>query len=310
MKVMVTGGAGFIGSHVVDAFVEAGHDVFVVDDLSTGRAANVNSAARFYNVDIRSEELEEVVAAEQPEVVSHQAARANVRESMAKPLLYADVNVLGSLNVLECSRKHDVRKVIYASTGGASYGEPQTLPVPEDHPVNPLDPYGASKHHVEHYLYLYRHNYGLDYTILRYPNVFGPRQDPHGEAGVVAIFTRMMLDGRQPVINGTGEQERDFAYVSDVAHANLIAAQRGDGGTYNIGSGVGTTVNQIYERLAGLTGYSAPPVHGPAKQGEVFKIYLDATRARRELGWTPQVSLEDGLCRTVEFFERVRGDSI
>lgn len=303
MKVMVTGGAGFIGSHVVDALVAAGHDVCVVDDLSTGRAANVNSAARFYQVDIRSADLAEVFAAERPQAVSHQAARANVRESMDKPLLYADVNVLGSLNVLECCRKHGVRKVIYASTGGASYGEPQQLPAPEDHPVNPLDPYGASKHHVEHYLYLYRYNYGLEYTILRYPNVFGPRQDPHGEAGVVAIFTGQMLTGGQPVINGTGEQERDFVYVSDVARANLIATERGDGGTYNIGSGAGTSVNQIYDRLAALTGYTAPPVHGPGKQGEVFKIYLDATRARQELGWAPQVPLDDGLARTVAFFK-------
>ena len=172
-----------------------------------------------------------------------------------------------------------------------------------DHPVNPLDPYGASKHHVEHYLYLYHYNYGLEYTILRYPNVFGPRQDPHGEAGVVAIFTGQMLAGGQPVINGTGGQERDFVYVSDVARANLIATERGDRGTYNIGSGAGTSVNQIYDRLAALTGYTAPPVHGPGKQGEVFKIYLDATRARRELGWAPQVPLDDGLARTVAFFK-------
>ncbi|MFN8496832.1 MAG: NAD-dependent epimerase/dehydratase family protein [Anaerolineae bacterium] len=303
MRVMVTGGAGFIGSHVVDAFLEQGHAVCVVDDLSTGRAANVNPAARFYDVDIRGADLAEVFAVERPDVVSHQAARANVRESLDKPLLYADVNVLGSLNVLECCRKHGVRKVIYASTGGASYGEPHVLPVPEDHPVNPLDPYGASKHHVEHYLYLYRYNYGLEYTILRYPNVFGPRQDPHGEAGVVAIFTGQMLGGGQPLINGTGEQERDFVYVSDVARANLIAAERGDGGTYNIGSGVGTSVNRIYERLAALTGYNAPAAHGPGKPGEVYKIYLDATRARQELEWTPQVSLDDGLARTVAFFK-------
>ena len=211
--------------------------------------------------------------------------------------------MVGSLNLLECCRQYGARKVVYASTGGASYGEPRTLPVPEDHPINPLDPYGASKHHVEHYLYLYRANYGLDYTILRYPNVFGPRQDPLGEAGVVAIFTGQMLRGQQPVINGSGDQERDFVYVSDVARANLIAAQRGSGGTYNIGRGIGTSVNQIFALLAWFTGFQGPAAFGSAKQGEVYKIYLDAGRASRELGWTPRVALEEGLFKTVTYFK-------
>lgn len=302
MKILVTGGAGFIGSHVVDALVAAGHDVSVVDDLSTGRRHNLNPRARFYQVDIRDAALGDIIAQEKPDVVSHQAARANVRESMEKPILYADVNILGSLNLLESCRRHGVRKVIYASTGGASYGEPQQLPVPEDHPINPLDPYGASKHHVEHYLYLYRANYGLDYTILRYPNVFGPRQDPHGEAGVVAIFTGLMLSGGEPIINGTGEQERDFVDVSDVARANWLALSQGGGRVYNIGSGTGTSINRIYALLAELTSYDGPVVHGPSKQGEVYKIYLDASRARRELGWYPKMSLETGLARTVEYF--------
>ena len=302
MKILVTGGAGFIGSHVVDALVAAGHDVSVVDDLSTGRRHNLNPRARFYQVDIRDAALDDIIAQEKPDVVSHQAARANVRESMEKPILYADVNILGSLNLLESCRRHGVRKVIYASTGGASYGEPQQLPVPEDHPINPLDPYGASKHHVEHYLYLYRANYGLDYTILRYPNVFGPRQAPHGEAGVVAIFTGLMLSGGEPIINGTGEQERDFVDVSDVARANWLALSQGGGRVYNIGSGTGTSINRIYALLAELTSYDGPVVHGPSKQGEVYKIYLDASRARRELGWYPKMSLETGLARTVEYF--------
>lgn len=303
MNILVTGGAGFIGSHVVDAFLAEGHRVAVIDDLSTGRREQVNPAARFYQADIRDDEaIGRILAMEKPEVISHQAARANVRESMEKPVLYADVNVLGSLRLLEAARKHGVRKVIYASTGGAVYGEPQYLPVDEDHPINPLDPYGASKHHVEHYLHLYRLNYGLQYTILRYPNVYGPRQDPLGEAGVVAIFTGQMLSGRQPVIFGTGEQQRDFVYVTDVARANVLALTRGDGGIYCIGSGVGSSVNQIFAALKQATGYQGPEVHGPAKLGEVSRIYLNAARARAELGWQPTVPLQEGLNRTVEYF--------
>jgi UDP-glucose 4-epimerase len=302
MKVLVTGGAGFIGSHVVDAFLAEGHQVAVVDDLSTGREDNLNPRARFYPVDIRSPDLAEVFATEKPEVVSHHAARANVRESMEKPLLYADVNILGSLNLLELSRTHGVRKFIYISTGGVVYGEPQYLPVDEDHPINPLDPYGASKHHVEHYVHLYQANYGLSYTVLRYPNVYGPRQDPYGEAGVVAIFVHRMLQGQQVVINGSGDQERDFVYVSDVARANLLALERGDGGIYNVGSGVGTSINAIFSRLRSITGYQGDEVHGPPKLGEVYRVFLDSSRAHEALGWWPQVSLDEGLARTVEYF--------
>jgi len=305
MKILVTGGAGFIGSHVVDALIEQGHEVAVVDDLSTGKREHVNPRARFYRLDIRDAQgLEEVFAAERPEIVNHQAARANVRESLEKPVLYAEVNVIGSLNLLELSRKYGVEKFIYASTGGAVYGEPEYLPADEAHPINPLDPYGASKHFVEHYLYLYSVNYGLRYTILRYPNVYGPRQDPYGEAGVVAIFTGQMLRGEQAVINGSGEQERDFVYVGDVVEANLQALDRGDGGIYNLGWGFGTSVNEIFARLKEITGYEKEAVHGPPKKGEVFKICLDATKARRELGWVPRVGLDEGLRMTVEYFRR------
>ncbi len=302
MKVVVTGGAGFIGSHVVDAFVNAGHQVVVVDDLSTGRKENLNPKARFYQIDIRSDGLEEVFIKEKPAIVSHQAARANVRESMEKPILYADVNVLGSLNLLEICRKHGVKRVIYASTGGAVYGEPQYLPVDENHPINPLDPYGASKHHVEHYLHLYWLNYKLPYVILRYPNVYGPRQDPLGEARVVAIITGKMLKGEQAIINGNGEQERDFVYVGDVARSNVLAVERGDNGIYNIGSGIGTNINTIFEELKRATGYKLPAVHGPAKLGEVFKIYLKSDEAKGALGWQPTVGLREGLERTVAWF--------
>lgn len=305
MKILVTGGAGFIGSHVVDALIEKGHEVAVVDDLSTGKREHLNPRARFYHLDIRdAKSLEDVFATERLEIVNHQAARANVRESMERPVLYAEVNVIGSLNLLELSREYKVKKFIYASTGGAVYGEPEHLPADEAHPINPLDPYGASKHFVEHYLHLYGVNYGLHYTILRYPNVYGPRQDPYGEAGVVAIFTGQMLRGEQAVINGSGEQERDFVYVGDIVEANLLALDKGDGRLYNLGWGFGTSVNEIFAQLKELTGYSLDPVHGPPIQGEVFKIYLDATEARHELGWVPRVGLEEGLRMTVEYFER------
>ena len=304
MKILVTGGAGFIGSHIADTFIAAGHQVCVVDDLSTGFRHNVAPGIRLHEVDIREARLTGVFESEKPEVVCHQAARANVRESLEKPLLYAEVNVVGSLNVLECCRRFGVRKVIYASTGGAVYGPPRQLPVSEDHVINPLDPYGASKHHVEHYLHLYRENFGISYTSLRYPNVYGPRQNPFGEAGVVAIFARQMLDRGRPIINGSGEQERDFVSVSDVAQANLLALEKGDGEILNIGSGLGTSVNTIFSTLARLTGYSGEAVHGPGKAGEVYKIYLNAGRAREILGWSPKIGLMEGLGATVDFFRK------
>ncbi len=309
MRILVTGGAGFIGSHVTDALIERGHEGIVVDDLSTGKREHLNPQARFYHLDIRdAQALEEVFAAERPEIVNHQAARANVRESMAKPVLYAEVNIIGSLNLLELSRKYEVGKFIYASTGGAVYGEPEYLPADEAHPINPLDPYGASKHFVEHYLHLYGVNYDLSYTVLRYPNVYGPRQDPYGEAGVVAIFTGQMLKGGEPVINGSGEQERDFVYVGDIAEANIKAMEKGDGQIYNIGWGIGTSINEIFAKLKEITGHKKKAVHGPAKLGEVFKIYLDASKAQRELGWVPQVGLDEGMRMTVEYFRNAHKD--
>jgi UDP-glucose 4-epimerase len=302
MKILVTGGAGFIGSHIVDAYLSAGHEVSVVDDLSSGFRHNLPKSVRLHEVDIRNGRLAEVFEAEKPEVVNHQAARANVRESLEKPLLYADVNVVGSVNVLECCRRFGVKKLIYASTGGAVYGEPQWLPVSEDHAINPLDPYGASKHHVEHYLYLYQKNFDIAFTALRYPNVYGPRQDPHGEAGVIAIFAGQMLGDGKPLINGTGEQERDFVHVSDVAKASIMALKRGDNEILNIGGGFGTSVNTIFTTLVELTDFQERPVHGPAKKGEVYKIFLNSERARNLLGWRPEVSLREGLALTVEFF--------
>lgn len=301
MKILVTGGAGFIGSNIADALVTRGHEVAVLDDLSTGREKNLSPYVKFYRVDIRDNHaLERVFDEFKPEMISHQAAKADVRESLQKPQLYADVNIIGSLNLLENARRVGTKKIIYAGTGGATYGEPQSLPVPESHPVNPLDPYGASKHQVEHYLFLYNYNYGLKFTVLRYPNVYGPRQNPFGEAGVIAIFTYKMLKGETPTINGKGDRERDFCYVGDVARANALAIENGDNQIYNIGSGIGTNINTIYEKLQQYTGFSSPARYGPDKPGEVYKIYLDASKARRELGWEANVGLDEGLQLTVD----------
>jgi len=303
MKVLVTGGAGFIGSHVADACLAAGHNVCIVDDLSTGKRGNVNPSASFYQVDLcDADALERIFADERPEAICHLAAKADVRESMAKPVLYAEVNIIGSLNLLQLARRYETHKVIYASTGGACYGELVYLPADEQHPINPLDPYGVSKHAVEHYLYLYRLHYGIDYAILRFPNVYGPRQDPHGEAGVVAIWTAQMMAGQPTRIYGSGEQERDFVYVGDIAQANVLALTKGSGIIANLGSGVGTSINALFDMLKESIGYQGDKVHTAAKQGEVFRSFITNEVARQELGWQPIVSLQEGLDRTVAYF--------
>jgi UDP-glucose 4-epimerase len=306
-RVAVTGGAGFIGSHIVELLVEAGYDVSVVDDLHTGKRENVHAAARFHHVDIRNAAaLERVLAAERPAYVIHQAAWADVRGSLVDPAGYASVNVIGSLNLLQSARRHDVRKIVFASTGGAIYGDPRELPATEGCPPRPLDPYGASKLACEFFMDTFRHNFGLEYCALRYGNVYGPRQDPFGEAGVVAIFTGRMLRNEPAIINGDGLQQRDFVYAGDIARANVLALGIGSG-IYNLGTGVPTDINTIFDELARLTGYDQPRRHGPAKPGEVRTTYLDAGRARRELCWTPRVSLAEGLERTVQFFGGGRG---
>jgi len=301
-KVLVTGGAGFIGSHVVDLFLAKGYEVVVLDNYSTGRLSNLNPQATFYQMDIRSPEVRDVFAAEKPDYVSHHAAQADVRRSVTEPLFDADVNILGSINLIECAKEFEVKRFVYISTGGAVYGEPERLPCDEDHPVNPICQYGASKHTVEHYLYMYHANYGLKYTILRYPNVFGPRQNPHGEAGVVAIFTGKMLAGEPVIVNGDGEQTRDFVYVGDCAYANYLAVTTNhQPGIYNLGWGRPTSINEIFLALAKATGYTKPDQHGPVKVGETRHIYLDATKVAKELGWTPTVTLAQGLEKTVAY---------
>ncbi len=307
MRILVTGGAGFIGSHIVDAYIGQGHQVVVVDDLSTGHKENVNPHARFLEMDVRDSALPDLFKKERFDVVNHQAARGNVRASMEDPLVYADVNVRGGVNLLECSRKYGVKKFIYASTGGCVYGELQYLPADEKHPIAPRDPYGASKASFELYLPVFAVNYGLKYTIFRYPNVYGPRQDPFGEAGVVSIFTGQMLQGAQPIINGDGEQERDYVFVEDVAQANLMTLSDGDNDVFNLGWGIGTSVNTIFHSLKNIINSDTKEVHGPPKLGEVRRSCLDASKAKHVLGWEPRVELEEGLKRTVEFFRPVFG---
>ena len=303
-KILVTGGAGFIGSHVVDLFVAQGYEVVILDDLSTGHASNLNPAARFYQIDIRSPQVREVFEAEKPDYVSHHAAQMDVRRSVAQPLVDASINILGSINLLEYAKEFGVKRFVYISTGGAVYGEPEQLPCDEMHPINPICQYGASKHTVEHYLYMYHVNYGLRYTILRYPNVFGPRQDPHGEAGVVSIFTGKMLAAEQIIINGDGDQTRDFVYVGDCARANYLALTIDhQPGIYNLGWGRPTSINDIFSTLAKITGYTLPVQHGPAKVGETRHIYLDASKIKKEFGWAPTITLEEGLEKTVTYFK-------
>jgi UDP-glucose 4-epimerase len=308
VKVLVTGGAGFIGSHVVDAYLEAGHEVLVVDDLSTGSRANINPAASFYEMDIRESRLADVFEKERPDCVNHLAAQVDVRRSLAEPLFDADVNILGSVNLLECVRKYPVKRLIYVSTGGAVYGEPEYLPCDESHPIRPVCQYGASKFIVEKYLYMYQLNHGVNYAVVRYPNVYGPRQDPHGEAGVVAIFAGRMLTGEEVIIHGDGEQQRDFVFVGDCVRANLLITEADSGGTYNIGSGRGTSVNELFWVLKDITGYGQMPVHGPPKLGETRTIYLSAEKARSELGWRQTKSLRQGLEATVNFLRSKAAD--
>jgi UDP-glucose 4-epimerase len=307
--ILVTGGAGFVGSHLADAYVAGRHRVVVVDDLFTGHRENVNPHCEFHELDIRDPRLEELFQKNQFDLVSHQAARGNVRASMEDPMTYADVNVRGGVNLLECCRKYGVRKIVYSSTGGCVYGEPRYLPADESHPLQPRDPYGASKASFELYLPVYAMNYGLRYTILRYPNVYGPRQDPYGEAGVVSIFAGQMMREMQPVINGDGEQLRDYVYVADVVRANLLVMDRGDDDVFNVGWGTGTSVNEIFRRLKAILSSGANEMHGPAKLGEIRQTYLNSAKAASQLGWKPEVALDEGLQRTTDYFRNILAPS-
>jgi len=304
VKILVTGGAGFIGSHVVDRFVQEGYEVVVADNLSTGKRRNVNRAARFYRADIRGRWMERVFRRERPAIVCHHAAQMDVRRSVQDPIFDAESNILGTLNVLQLAVKYGVRKVIFASSGGAVYGETDDLPVSESQVTRPLSPYGISKAVGDEYLRYFHDAGGLEFVSLRYANVYGPRQDPHGEAGVVGIFAQKMLLGDQPIINGNGRQTRDFIYVDDVVEANVAALGKTARGVYNVGTGKETSINELFGILAGLTNPSVREVHGPAKKGEQLRISLNSTRLHRELDWEPKVSLKDGLARTLEYYRR------
>ncbi|MBI2902362.1 MAG: NAD-dependent epimerase/dehydratase family protein [Candidatus Methylomirabilis oxyfera] len=312
MKILVTGGAGFIGSHVVDALVREGHEVVVVDDLSMGRRAQVHPAARFRLADIRRRDaMEEIFRAERPDVVNHHAAQGNLRRSMTEPSFDASVNIVGSLILIELSLVYEVKRFVYISSGGAVYGEPQRVPVDEDHPIRPISAYGVSKYSVERYLDLYRSESGLNYTILRYANVYGPRQNPRGEAGVVAIFSRQMLAGERPTIFGDGTKTRDYVHVDDITRANLlaIAEERAAGRVYNLGLGNEVSDRQIFELVRSSVGVAMEPILAAKRPGEIDRICLDPSRAKAELSWEPSIPMEEGIGRTVAFYRREGGQA-
>ena len=304
MRILVTGGAGFIGSHVADAYLEQGHEVIIVDDLSRGSLKNVNPRAKFYRGDILDRAfVDSVFAKEKPEVLNHHAAQMDVSRAVREPVWDATVNIIGSLNLLQAAVAYSASRIVYASTGGAIYGNPTQLPVSEETPPAPISPYGISKHTVEHYLHLFHVLYNIPYVVLRYGNVYGPRQSSKGEAGVFAIFCEQMLNGEQPVIYGDGSKVRDYIFVSDIARANVAALTHGAGEIYNVASGTGTRDQDVFDRLRDLVAKEKiNPRYASKRPGEVDRIYLDISKAEAGLNWKPTVPLSDGARMTVEFF--------
>jgi UDP-glucose 4-epimerase len=304
MKVLVTGGAGFIGSHVVDAYLKEGHEVAVVDNLSSGKEENINSKARFYHLDIQDPQIEKIFKEYHFDLVNHHAAQVDVRRSVTDPIFDAEVNVIGLLNILQNCVRFGVKRFIFASSGGVIYGEPATLPAKETFPLMPLSPYGVSKLMGEQYLHYYQVVHQLDFCILRYANVYGPRQDPSGEAGVVAIFISNLLNRDQPKIFGDGEQLRDYVYVGDVVRANLLAITRGTGEAFNIATGKATSVNRLLSLIQSMMGTDVKPIYCPKRPGEIYKNFLDINKAEALLGWRPKVPLSEGLKKTLDFFKK------
>ncbi len=310
MKILVTGGAGFIASHLVDNLISQGYDVVIIDNLTTGKEENINSKATFYKDDIgNTESLEKIFEEERPDFVNHHAAQVDLRRSVRDPIFDAQVNIMGSLNLINVSRKYNVKRFIYASTGGAVYGEPRYLPVDENHLIDPQSQYGVSKHTVEHYLFVFRQTYNLPYIILRYPNVYGPRQDPHGEAGVVAIFTEQMFDGKQPTIFGDGTKTRDYVYVGDLVDANMRAMFgqiQSEGECYNLGWGKEIKDIEVFESVRDALGLSVEPLFDEKRPGEIDRICLNNSKAVKGLGWSPKVEFREGIKLTTSFYEERR----
>jgi len=304
MKVIVTGGAGFIGSHIVDKLIARGDSVVIIDDLSTGKKENLNPKAKFYRLSIVDKKIEQVFAKEKPDYVIHQAAQVDVTRSVKEPLYDAEVNILGSLNILECCRKYGVKKIVYGNSGGAGSGEPQYLPMDEKHPIAPLCPYGVSKHTFEHYLEVYSKLYRLTFASLRYANVYGPRQDPFGEGGVVAIFSHKLLNGQAPRIFGDGKQTRDFVFVEDVADANILALTKGENCCFNVSTGKETSINELFRLMQNLLKSKIEAKHAELRKGEIIRSVLSNAKIKKELAWEPKARLEEGLKKTIDFFRK------
>jgi len=304
MKILVTGGAGFIGSHIADAYIKAGHEVVIIDNLSTGREKNVNEKATLIKMDIRDKAVADVFKDHQFDIVNHQAAQMDVRLSVKDPVYDAENNVIGFLNIVQNAAENKVNKVLYASSGGVVYGEQDYFPADEEHPQRPLCPYGVTKLIGEKYLFYYAMSTGLKYTAFRYANVYGPRQNPHGEAGVIAIFLQKLFNKEQAVINGDGGQTRDYVYIADVVKANVAALDKGDNDVFNIGTGVETDVNEIYQELNRATGANMPEQHGPGMPGEQRRSVLNIEKAGKVLGWQPDFNFAGGIDATVEFFRQ------
>jgi len=302
LNILVTGGAGFIASHIADAFIESGHNVTIIDNLTTGREENINPKAKFFKVDIR-DDLSKIFEEGKFDVVNHHAAQIDVRRSVSDPIYDAGVNILGTLNLLQNSVKNRVKKFMFASTGGAVYGEQDYFPADENHKQQPLSPYGISKLAVEKYLYFYKEVHGLRYTILRYANIYGPRQNPLGEAGVVCIFLDKILAGEQPIINGSGEQTRDYVYVKDVVKANLLTLNEEDSEIYNVGTGIETSVNELFRLINQNFNNLIKEVHGPAKPGEQMRSVITSEKLFKKFGWKPSTKLEDGLKETIDYYK-------
>lgn len=308
MNVLLTGGAGFIGSHIVDAYLAVGHHVEIIDNLVTGREQNINPRAVFHRADIRdAEAVARIFSSTKFDVVNHHAAQMDVRRSVADPVYDASVNVLGVLTLLEAALKTGVRRFVFASSGGAIYGEQDFFPADENHPTRPISPYGVAKLTTEQYLYYYYAVYGIESVCLRYANVYGPRQNPEGEAGVVAIFTTRMLKGEQPVVNGNGKQTRDYVFVGDVVRANVLALDLNGFRVLNVGTGVESDVNTLFREIRRLTGSACEEKHGEAKKGEQLRSVLSTAALQQLTGWTPTVPLPEGLRRTVLYFREPGG---